>query len=80
MDVPSAWENGEEHDTIVTIYGSVVFGVSYHSWIVASNNEHVLLSGSGPDDGDQLLMISYRSELGGIASGLALIGTLVRFG
>jgi hypothetical protein len=36
--------------------------------------------GGGPDDGDQLLMTSYRSELGGIASGLAIIGTLVRSG
>jgi ribonuclease HI len=40
----------------------------------------VILSGGGTDDGDQLLMISYISELGGIASGLAVIGTLVRSG
>jgi hypothetical protein len=38
----------------------------------------MLLKGGGPDDGDQLLMTLYRSELGGIASGLAVIGTLVR--
>jgi ribonuclease HI len=36
--------------------------------------------GGGPDDGDQLLMMSYRSELRGIANGLAVIGTLVRSG
>jgi hypothetical protein len=29
---------------------------------------------------DKFLMMSYRSELGGIASGLAVIGTLVRSG
>jgi hypothetical protein len=36
------------------------------------------LKGGGPDDGYQLLMTSYRSELAGIASGLAVLGTLVR--
>jgi hypothetical protein len=36
--------------------------------------------GGGPDGGDQLLMTSYRSELGGIASGLAVTCTLVRSG
>jgi hypothetical protein len=40
----------------------------------------MLLKGGGLDDGDQLLMTSYSSELGGIASGLAVIGTLVRSG
>jgi hypothetical protein len=69
MDVPSVWDNYEEHDIIVATDGSVVFGVGYHSWTVATNNEHVLLSGGGPYDGDQILMMSYRSELGGIASG-----------
>jgi hypothetical protein len=39
------------------------------------------LKGGGPDDGDRLLMTSsYRSELGGTASGLAVIGMLVRSG
>jgi hypothetical protein len=32
----------------------------------------------GGDDGDQLLMTSYRSELGGIDSGIAVICTLVK--
>jgi hypothetical protein len=36
--------------------------------------------GWGPDDGGQLLITSYSSELWGIASGLALIGTFVRSG
>jgi hypothetical protein len=40
----------------------------------------VLLKGGGPYDGDTLLMTSYRSELGGIASGFSVIGTLVRSG
>jgi hypothetical protein len=46
----------------------------------ATDKEQVLLTGGGPDDGDQLLMTSYRSEIGGIASRLAVIGTLVRSG
>jgi hypothetical protein len=44
------------------------------------DKEQVLLTGGGPDDGDQLLMTSYRSELGGIASRLAVIVTLVTSG
>jgi hypothetical protein len=59
---------------------SVVFGVGYHIWVIATDNEKVLFKGGGPDEGDQLLMMSYRSELGGIASGLSVIGTLVRAG
>jgi hypothetical protein len=70
----------EEQDIIVATDGSVVFGVGYHSYVVAMDNDQVLLTGSGPYDGDQLLMTSYRSGLGGISSGLAVIGTLIRSG
>jgi hypothetical protein len=54
--------------------------VSYQGWVVATNNEHVLVSGGGPDNSDKLRMTSYRSELGGINSGLSVIGTLARSG
>jgi hypothetical protein len=54
MDVPSGWDNDEEHGIIGATDGTVVFRVGYHSWVVATNNEHVLLSGSG----DQLLVAS----------------------
>jgi hypothetical protein len=50
----------EEQDIIVTTDGSVVFGVGYHRWVVATENEQVLLMG-GAGNGDQLLMTSYRS-------------------
>jgi hypothetical protein len=70
----------EERDFIVATDGSVVFGVGYHSWVVVTDNKKVLLKVGGPDDRDQLLMTSYRSELGGIAIVLAVIGTLVRSG
>jgi hypothetical protein len=56
--------------------GSVVSGVGYHSWVLTTMDEKLILSGGGPDDGDPLLMTSYRSELGGLASALAVLGTL----
>jgi hypothetical protein len=65
LEVLNGAEANEEQDLIVANDGSVVFGVGYHSWVVATDNEKVLLKGDGPDDGDQLLMMSYRSELGG---------------
>jgi hypothetical protein len=80
MDEPRGWDDDEEHDIIVATYGSVVFWVGYHSWVVKTHNEHALFSGGGPDDRDQLIMASHRSELGCIASGLAVIGTLARSG
>jgi hypothetical protein len=40
----------------------------------------ILLHGGGPDDGIQSLMTSYRSELGGLVAGLAVLGTLFRSG
>jgi hypothetical protein len=36
------------------------------------------MAGGGPDDGAQDQMASYRSELGGIATGLRVPGTLAR--
>jgi hypothetical protein len=45
IDVPSGWDDDEEHDIIVATYGSIVFGVGYHRWVVANNNEQFILSG-----------------------------------
>jgi hypothetical protein len=73
-------EENEEQDIIVATDGSVVFGVGYHIWVVATDNEKVLLKGGGTYDGYQIRMTSYRSELGGIASELAVISMLVRSG
>jgi hypothetical protein len=58
----------------------VTLGIGYHSWIVATEDEDILLQGGGPDDGDLFLMKSYRSELGGVSAGLTVIGTLSRLG
>jgi ribonuclease HI len=80
LELLNGSEENEEQYLIVATDGSVVFGVGYHSWVVVTDNEKVLLKGGIPYDGDQLLMTLYRSELGGIASGLSVIGTLIRSG
>jgi hypothetical protein len=58
----------------------VTLVVGYHSWIVATEDEDILLQGGGPDDGDLFIKKSYRSELGVVAAGLAFLGTLSRSG
>jgi hypothetical protein len=70
----------EPTDLIVATDGSVLFGVGYHSWLVSTKDEHILLHGGGPEYGAPLYMTSYRSELGGICAGLAVIGVLARSG
>jgi hypothetical protein len=80
LELRNGKEETEEQYIIVDTYGLVVFGVGYHSQVVATDNEKVILKEGGPDDGDQLLIMSYRSELGGIMSGLEVIGTFVRSG
>jgi hypothetical protein len=58
MDMLDEWDGETPQDITVATYSSVVFGVGYHSWVVANENEHRLVSGGGPDDGDQLIMTS----------------------
>jgi hypothetical protein len=48
-----------------------------HNWLISTKDEHKLLHGGGPDNGAQLYMTSYRSELGDTCAGLAVIGVLV---
>jgi hypothetical protein len=48
--------------------------------VVATEDEDIILRGGRPDDGDLFLIQSYRSELGGVAAGLAVLGTLSRSG
>jgi hypothetical protein len=66
-----------EVDIIIEMDG-LLFGVGYHSWLIATMEEEILMAGGGPDDGAQDVMASYRSELGGIAAGLGAIGILAR--
>jgi hypothetical protein len=57
---PTRWDTTEPEELIVAKYGPVLFGVGYHSWVIATSYEEILLTGEGPDDGDPLLMTSYR--------------------
>jgi hypothetical protein len=61
LELLNGSEENEGQDLIVATDGSVVFVVGYHSWVVTTDNDKVLLKGGGPEDGDQLLMMSYRS-------------------
>jgi hypothetical protein len=76
LATPMGWYTTKPKDLIVETDGSVLFGVGYHSWVIVNSDEDILLTGGGPDDGDPLLITSYRSELCGLAAGLAVLDTL----
>jgi hypothetical protein len=78
LDLPADFNCTEPTDQIIATDGSVLFGVRYHSWLIATKTEQVILRGGGPDNGSPTYMTSYRSELGGICAGLAAIGVLAR--
>jgi hypothetical protein len=80
LRTPLGWDPTIPVNIIIATDGSVTLGVGYHSWIVATEDEDIRLQGGGPDDGDLFLVQSYRSELGGVAAGLAVLGTLSRPG
>jgi hypothetical protein len=77
---PMSLDFDEPVDLIIAADGSVLFGVGYYGWFLATKNETNLLRGGGPDDGIQLLMTSYQLEFGGLVAGLAVLGTLLRAG
>jgi hypothetical protein len=80
LPTPPPFDFDEPADLIIATDGSVLFGVGYHGWVLATKEETILLRGGGPDNGIQSLMTSYRSELGGLVAGLAVLGTLFRSG
>jgi hypothetical protein len=80
LRTPTGWDPTTPVNIIIATDGLVTLGVGYHSWVVATEDEDILLQGGGPDDGDIFLMQSYRSELGGTSAGLTLLGTLSRSG
>jgi hypothetical protein len=80
LDLPADFDCTKPTDLIIATNGSVLFGVGYHSCLIATKTEQVILRGGGPDNGSPLYMTSYRSELGGICAGLAAIGVLARSG
>jgi hypothetical protein len=77
---PPPFDFDKPVDLIIATDGSLLFGVVYHGWVLAAKEETILLRGGGPEDGIQSLMTSYRSKLGGLVSGLAVLGTLFRSG
>jgi hypothetical protein len=78
LDLPADFDCTKPTDLIIATDGSVLFGVGYHSWIIATKKEQAILRGGGPDRGSPTYMTSYRSELGGICAELATIGVLAR--
>jgi hypothetical protein len=42
MEVSNGMDLSEDQDIIVATDGSVIFGVGYHSWVVAMDNDQVL--------------------------------------
>jgi hypothetical protein len=76
LPIPLHFDLDEPVDLLIATDGSVLFGVGYHGWVLTTKYETILLRGGGPDDGIQLLLTSYRSELGGLVAGLAVMGTL----
>jgi hypothetical protein len=80
LRTPAGWDPTTPVNNIIATAGSVTLGVGYHSWVVTTEDEDILLQVGGPDDGDLFLMQSYRSELGSVAAGLAVIVTLIRSG
>jgi hypothetical protein len=77
---PAGWDPTTQVNIIIDTDGSATLGVGYHSWVVETEDEDILLQGGGPDDGDLFLMQSSRSELGGVATGLSVLGDLSRSG
>jgi hypothetical protein len=78
LAMPTVWETTEPKYLIVATDGSVLFGVRYQSWVIATADEEILLTGCGPDDGHPLLMTSYQLDVGGLSAGLTVVGTLAR--
>jgi hypothetical protein len=61
----AGWDPTTPVNIIIDTDGSVTFGVGYHSWVISTEDEDILIQGGGPDDVDLFLMQSYMSELGG---------------
>jgi hypothetical protein len=76
LRTPPGWDPIIPVNIIIAADGLVTLGVGYHSWVIATEDEDILLQGGGTYDGDIFLMQSYRSELGG----LAVLRTLSRSG
>jgi hypothetical protein len=59
MTLPADFDPTEPQDLIVAMNGSILFDVGYHSWIVSTKDEDIIVSRGGPDDGAPKHMASY---------------------
>jgi hypothetical protein len=66
---PPGWDPTTPVDSIISTDGSVTLTVGYHSYVIPTMEEDILVQGGGPDNGDLFIMKSYRSELGGGGGG-----------
>jgi hypothetical protein len=80
LRTPAGWDPTTPVDTIIAKDGSVTCGARYHRWVITTADDDILLQGGVLDDGDLFLMQSNRSELEGVATSLAILGTLSRYG
>jgi hypothetical protein len=65
LTLPADLDPTEPQDLIVARDGSVLFDVGYHSWVVSTKDEEIIISGGGPDDGAPNQMTLYRSAFWG---------------
>jgi hypothetical protein len=80
LPAPAPFDFDEPVDLIIATDGSVLFGVGYRGWVLATKEETILLRGGGLDDRIKSLMTSYQSELSGLVAGLAVLETIFRSG
>jgi hypothetical protein len=52
----TGWDPITPVNIIIATDGSVILGVGYHSWVVATEDEDIPLQGGGPYGGDLLIM------------------------
>jgi hypothetical protein len=76
LDLPADFDCTKPTDLIIATDGSVLFGVRYHSWLIATKTEQVILRGGGPDGGSPKLYDVVSVGAQSICTGLAAIGIL----
>jgi hypothetical protein len=64
LRTPTGWDPTAPVNIIIATDGFMTLGVGYHSWVVATEEEDILIQGDVLNNGDLFLMQSYRSELG----------------
>jgi hypothetical protein len=65
LTLPAYFDPTEPQDIITAMDGSVLFDVGYHSWLVSTKDEEIIVTGGGPYNGTPQHMPSCQSELGG---------------